>query len=267
MPRLILCADDFAFSPQVSGVITDLACAGRLNATGCMTIMPNWQADSRMLADLPDGVAIGLHLVLTGEVPVTAMPLLAPDGALPEINPLGRLASRGDLPLAEIAGEIRAQFDRFEIALGRAPDFVDGHQHSHALPGIRDIVLAETAARAPNAWVRTCEEHLDAMMLRPFLGKAIGSAFHSRGLRAAAHVAGFSCNDGFAGHYGFSGDYSAIFPKFLKRPGSMHLVMCHPGAGLRGGDAIALARLQEAAALATLPIAELAAAHGLTFPA
>ena len=267
MPQLLLCADDFAFSPAVSGVIAELAANGRLNATSCMAVLPNWRADSAMLVGLSDTVAIGLHLVLTGEKPVTTMPRLAPGGDLPAIDPLGRMAARGDLPLDEIAQEIAAQFDRFEDAMGRAPDFVDGHQHSHALPGIREIVLAETAARAPNAWLRTCEDGLGAMLARPFRGKALASAYHSRGFRAAAAAQGLACNDGFAGHYGFAGDYAAIFPRFLKRPGARHLVMCHPGAGWREGDAIASARLQEAAALATLPIAELAAAHGLTFSA
>ena len=42
--------------------------------------------------------------------------------------------------------------------------------------------------------------------------------------------------------------------------------MCHPGGGLRPEDGIALARLSEAAALRTLPIAEMAAAQGLAFP-
>lgn len=267
MPRLILCADDFAFSPAVSGVIAELAADGCLNATSCMAVLPNWRADSAMLAGLPDTVAIGLHIVLTGEVPLTKMRHLAPGGALPAINPLGRMAARRELPLNEIALEIHAQFDAFEEAMGRAPDFVDGHQHSHALPGIREIVLAETALRAPTAWLRTCEDAVGAMLARPFRGKALASAFHSRGFRAAAAAQGLACNDSFAGHYGFAGDYAKIFPSFLRRPADTHLVMCHPGSGSRDGDTIAVARLQEAAALRTLPIADLAAAKGLTFPA
>ena len=267
MRRLILCADDFAFSSDVSGVIADLAIKGRLNATSCMSIMPNWRADSAMLNGVPDTMQIGLHLVLTGEAPVTAMPKLAPGGELPTINPLARDAAAGTLPLDEIRQEIRAQFDRFEEARGRAPDFVDGHQHSHALPGIRDIVLAETARRAPNAWVRTCEERVGAMLVRPFRGKALASAYHSRGFRVAAAARRLACNRGFAGHYGFSGNYSTIFPEFLESPGELHLVMCHPGSGSRAGDTIAEARLQEAAVLATLPIADIAAARGLSYPA
>jgi len=267
LSRLILCADDFAFSREVSETIADLARDGKLNATSCMTLMPGWMEDAALLRDLPSHVAIGLHLTLTGERPLTAMRQLAPDGVLPDIDPLARLAARRQLPLDEIAAEVAAQFDAFAAAMGRAPDFVDGHQHSHALPGIRDIVLFETARRAPGAWVRDCVDRVGAMLSRPFAGKAIGSAYHSRGLRRAAARYALRCNDSFAGHYDFSTDYRTLFPRFLRNAAGMHLVMCHPGAGKRPGDAIAAARPREADALRAWSIADMAAREGLAFPA
>lgn len=266
LARLILCADDFAFSPDTSHVIAELAADRRLTATGCMAVRPGWTKDARLLDDAPDTLEVGLHLVLTLETPVTSAPTLAPGGTLPAIDDLQRGAARGALPLAEIAAEVAAQFDRFEAARGNPPAFVDGHQHAHALKGIREIVLDETARRAPDAWVRTCTDRLPSLLARPFRGKAIGSAFHSRGLRAAAAARGLACNRGFAGHYDFASDYAAIFPAFLRAPGARHLVMCHPGTDGRAGDAIAGARAREAAALRTLPIAAMAAAHGLSFP-
>lgn len=265
--RLILCADDFAFSRGVSETIAELAGAGKLNATSCMTLMPGWTEDAPLLRDLPAHVSIGLHLTLTEERPITAMPVFAPQDTLPEIDPLTRLAAQRALPLEEIAAEVAAQFDAFEGAMGRVPDFVDGHQHAHALPGIRDIVLFETARRAPHAWVRDCFDRVGAMLSRPFAGKAIGSAYHSRGMRRAAARYRLRCNDSFAGHYDFSSDYRILFPRFLRRPAGMHLVMCHPGAGMRPGDAIAAARPREADALRTWSIADMAAESGLAFPA
>lgn len=232
-----------------------------------MSVMPGWADDSRLLSGLPGHVEIGLHLTLTGERPLTAMPRLTLDGSLPEIASLHRLAVRGGLPLGEIAAEVSAQFDAFIAAMGCPPAFVDGHQHSHALPGIRDIVLRETARRAPDAWVRDCRDRLSAMLVRPFPGKAIGSAWHSRGLRRAAVAHGLKTNDSFAGHYDFASDYLDLFPRFLRRPGAKHLVMCHPGAGERAGDAVAAARPREAEALRNLSIADIAAAEGLAFPA
>lgn len=267
MPRLILCSDDFAFSREVSGAIAGLATAGKINAVSCMALMPGWAEDSALLRALPPHVEIGLHLTLTGETPLTEMPSLAPGGILPTIYELRRRAGRGQLAPAEIATEVRAQFDAFEAAMGRPPAFVDGHQHAHALPGIREIVLAETARRRPDAWVRDCSDRIGAMLSRPFIGKAIGSAFHSRGLGRAVRQHGLRRNTSFAGHYDFAGDYRRLFPKFLRRPGELHLVMCHPGAGHRPGDDIAAARLREAEALHQWPIGEMAAARGLAFPA
>ena len=231
-----------------------------------MTLMSGWPVDSALLRDLPAHVEIGLHLTLTGERPLTAMPRLAPEGVLPEIDPLARAAGQGRVPLDEVAAEISAQFDAFASAMGRPPAFVDGHQHSHALPGVREIVLAETARRAPGAWVRNCVDRPLAMLSRPFAGKAIGSAYHSRGLRAAAAAHGLTCNDSFAGHYDFASDYRALFPRFLRNPGKTHLVMCHPGAGTRDGDAIAAARPLEAQALRDWSIRDMAATAGLSFP-
>lgn len=265
MPRLILCADDYAFSPGVSRTIVALASAGKLNATGCMTAMPNWPEDARALRDLPDWVEVGLHLTLTLEQPLTRM-ALARGGELPGIDMLRWLAWAGEVDLGEIATEVRAQFNRFTEVIGRAPAFVDAHQHAHTLPGLREVVLAETARQAPGAWVRTCVDSAAAILSRPYRGKAAASAIGSRGLAAAAARHGLATNHGFAGHYGFAGDYAALFPRFLARPGREHLVMCHPGAGSRGGDAIAAARLVEAEALSSLPISDLAAQAGLAFP-
>lgn len=267
MSRLILCSDDFAYSPAISAAIVGLAQAGKVNAISCMAAMPGWAEDARLLAAVPAHVQIGLHLVLTGQAPRTRMPRFAPDGRMPDIDVVSRAAGGWTLPLDEIAMEISAQFAAFFAALRRPPDFVDGHHHVHALPGIRDLVLAETAARAPRAWVRDCSDAVDALLRRPFSARAIVSAWRSRGLARAAAALGLRTNTSFAGHYDFRRDFGALFPRFLRRPGTLHLVICHPGAGERPGDPIAAARIREARALHRLPIADMAAAEGLAFPA
>jgi predicted glycoside hydrolase/deacetylase ChbG (UPF0249 family) len=264
--QLILCADDFAFSTEDSMVIAALLRSAKLNATSCMTVRPNWMEDSAMLRDVPATAQIGLHLVLTEEAPIHPNGFTR-DGMMPGIDPLTRLAARDQLDGLEIAREVEAQFDRFEQAMGRPPAFVDGHQHAHALPHVRAIVLATTRRRAPDAWVRTCQDRVRAMLGRPWRGKAIGSAFHSRGLSQDAAAFGLRCNRGFAGHYGFDGHFGAAFPRFLDQAGPRHLVMCHPGAGQRPGDAIAAARVNEAAVLRGLSVSDMAEVRGLAFAA
>jgi predicted glycoside hydrolase/deacetylase ChbG (UPF0249 family) len=263
--RLILCADDFGLSQPISETIAGLAMDGKINAVSCMAATRSWERDAKLLAMLPAKVQLGLHLVLTDCPPVTAMPRLAPRGALPSLAELERRARQRRLPSLEIASEAKAQIDRFVAGAGRSPDFVDGHQHVHVLPGIRDAVLDAVGRDAPSAWIRDCTDRADAILARPFRLKAIGSAFHSRNIARDAARRRLRCNRGFAGHYGFTGDYERLFPRFLRRPGPNHLIMCHPGAGQSPQDPIAEARVEEARALRRLSVRELAAAAGLRF--
>lgn len=267
MPRLILCADDFALSRPISETIANLAADGRINAISCMTVCPGWERDSELLRSLPDSIQIGLHVTLTHEQPLTAAVGIASDGRLPSLKGLTRKARSWRLPLYAVADELAAQFSRFEEAIGRPPAFVDGHQHVHSLPGIRQIFLEEVSRHAPDAWVRDCMDRPTSIWSRPFPGKAIASALHSHGLKRDAALYRLQCNDGFAGHYDFGERFAAFFPQFFRRPGRRHLVMCHPGAGRLAGDSIAEARPREAAALRKLPIADIAAYHGMEFRA
>lgn len=262
MKRLTLCADDFGHSPGTSAVIADLIDGGRINATSCMMLSNDWPEQASLLRPLATKAEIGLHLTLTDEMPLTRMLRFAPGGTMPSIDRLARRLRRW--PRAEIAGEIAAQFEHFEAALGRPPDFVDGHQHAHHLPGIRDLVLAETRRRAPGAWLRACRDAPIALLSRPFALKAIASAYRGRSFGADAHRAGLATNDSFAGHYDFGFGFAARFPAFLRRPAAHHLVMVHPGSDDRPGDTIGAARVREAAFLRESDIAAIAAAHGLS---
>jgi predicted glycoside hydrolase/deacetylase ChbG (UPF0249 family) len=147
-----LCADDYGIAPGVDDGIVALAEAGRISAISCMTVLPRWPAAAQRLPPLAATVEIGLHFTLTLLAPLGTMPGLAPDGRLP---PLGRLlaaAAARRLDRAEIAAEFARQWDAFTAALGRPPDFVDGHQHVHQFPVVRDAVAAALAGRP--VWLR-----------------------------------------------------------------------------------------------------------------
>lgn len=264
-PRLILCADDFALSPAVSAAIAELAANDRINAISCMALMPGWKEDARRLRDGPGRVAVGLHIVLTDLPPLGGASALAPNGKLPRLDRLARHSLIGGLAEADIRAEVERQFDRFADGVGRMPDFVDGHQHCHHLPRIRQIILEVTACRAPGAWLRDCSDSLRGMLARPFAWKAMRSAAWSAGFAAAARARGLRVNDGFAGHYDFRRPYALLFDRFLTQPGKRHLVMCHPGDGMLAGDSIAAARLAEREALSHLPVRAIAEAVGLSF--
>ena len=265
MASLILCADDFALSQGTSAVIARLAAAGKVNAISCMAAAVCWDRDAGLLRALPGGVAVGLHLVLTAE-----RALVADENRVLRtpvcIDKLGLQAFSGRLEKGAIRLVIDNQFKAFSAAMGHPPSFVDGHQHSHVLPGIREIVLQATARHAPAAWLRTCADRAAAMLRRPFRGNAFASAAWSSGMQRDARRYGLATNDSFAGHYDFESNFEKLFPMFLRSPGARHLVMCHPGVRDGANDAIGNARRHEAAILHTLCVSEIAAHAGLEFP-
>ena len=257
-PRpLILCADDYALSPGVSRGILDALDAGRLNATGAMTNRPAWRTAARDLADFGPHADIGLHLNFTFGAPLGAMPELAPNGEFPRLGAFLAKARAGRLPREEIRAEIARQFDAFEDAMGRPPDFVDGHQHVQVFPGVRQWVLAEMLRRglAGRAWLRDSSDHvLRILPRRAHVPKALVLAWLGRGYAREVARHGFLTNHGFAGFSAFDlkRDYGADFPRYLVSGGERHLVMCHPGrvdADRSAGDEVTHTREQELAFL------------------
>ena len=261
--RLILCADDFALTREISTTIAALARKACLNAVSCMAAMPNWADDARMLEGIEEvecgafgHVQVGLHLVLTSERPITRMSCLDQEGKLPGPDRLLLLLLARRIDLAEFALEIDRQFEAFVRARGCPPAFVDAHQHVHVYPGMRQLVIAAVKRHAPDAWVRVPADGISPMLARPFRAKAVGSTLHSLGLRRALGRAGIAANRSFAGHYDFRGSYADRLPRFLEHGSRAHLVMCHPGAGLAPGDSIAAARIEEARVLGQMTLAQ-----------
>ena len=231
---IILCADDYAISPGVSRGIVELARMGRLSATSAMSVAPDWPRLARDLDGLGDGIAVGLHLTFTGLAPLGGMPRFAPDGRFPSLGQVVQGALMRRLPVAEIADEIDRQLDAFRKELGREPDFVDGHQHVHALPGIRGALLAALMKRglAGRVWLRDpADRAVSILRRRVEVQKALVVGALAFGFAGAARRAGFGVNDGFSGFSAFDpqADLRADFASYLIAPGPAHLVMCHPG--------------------------------------
>lgn len=230
----ILCADDFAITEGVSRSILELLGHGRLTATGAMTNRPHWRRLAPELATFAGKADLGLHLNLTCAAPLSAMPRLAPGGNLPGLKDLARAAATSGAARAEIAAEITRQLDAFEDALGRPPDFVDGHQHVHVLPGVRRALLDQLARRYPAGalYVRDPSDRAAAIRARGVaVGKALVIAGLATGFRSAALRRQLRVNRGFSGVAPFDPqrDFTADLQRFLIVPGPTHLVMCHPG--------------------------------------
>ncbi|MFC7335205.1 ChbG/HpnK family deacetylase [Rhodocista pekingensis] len=231
---ILLCADDYGLSPGVSCAILRLALDGRISALSCMTVGPSWRKDAAALEPAYGRVDVGLHLCLTALPPLGAMPVLAPGGRLPELGSLIRAALLRRLPLGEIAAELERQFDAFIAATGRLPDFLDGHQHVHQLPGIRWLVLDLFRRRLDPArhYVRNCYEPPGAILRRGVAPvRALVLSALAAGFPAEAARAGVPCNDGFRGVHAFdpADDPAVRFDRLLAGVRGRVLVNCHPG--------------------------------------
>ncbi len=172
-----------------------------------------------------------------------------------------RLVMSRRLLTAELTAEIGRQLTAFEQATGSSPDFIDGHQHVHALPIVRAAFL--TAIREKNylhrPLIRDPADGAGIIIARgAAVGKSLTIAALSQGFGAFIRKAGFPTNDGFSGVSTFDRRklYGLEMERFLRAPGRLQLVMCHPGhvdAELSTLDPVSDRRAQEFEALMAYP--------------
>jgi predicted glycoside hydrolase/deacetylase ChbG (UPF0249 family) len=271
LPAITICADDYGLAPGVSDGILALIGMGRLQATGCMTGSPHWPHAAPLLRTMDGKADVGVHLTLTDQTPLGAMPDLAPNGKFPPIPVLVKRAVTRRLNKAEIAAELERQFDSFVEHFGRAPDFLDGHHHVHQLPVIREVVLDLWRRRmGGRGWIRSCVEPFPAIAARgidPVRASIIAAL--GLGFRRQLNALAVPHNTSFRGVYDFSGrvPFGELFRRFTDAPGPRALMMVHPGKvddALRAADILTGQREVELAFLASDACALSLADRGLS---
>jgi chitin disaccharide deacetylase len=233
--RIWLCADDYGISPGVNRAIRDLIGRGRLNATSVMVVGPAIGRDEvSALATAAAGsprCGIGLHVTLTAPFRPLTMHFQPLDGGMFVSFPkLLRAGLLGRLDPEIIRAELMVQLTAFSGMFGRAPDFVDGHQHAQLFPGVRDAFLTAVKEAAPNAWVRQGGRHAP-LARRLGSPKALFLDILSARFRRRAARANIAFNPAFAGAYDFSRqpDFGDLMRQFLEDLPEGGLIMCHPG--------------------------------------
>ena len=170
----------------------------------------------------------------------------------------------GRLPRAALASELRAQRDAFTAAVGQPPDFIDGHQHVHHLPGVRDLVLDALATgpqRRPTAvrntghvvgpghgWKRMLIERTGGARLQAARARASPQPRAARRLRLSRRR--------------LSPPRARLARR--RRRAAASCSATRTTAGERRDDAIAEARRREAAYLASAAFADDLAEAGVT---
>lgn len=231
---ITVCADDFGLYAMVTDAIIELIAARRLSATSVLVFAPDAARGAPLLAACCDtACSIGLHFTLTemldvpGRVPVSAVALRAYLGALKRDT---------------IRGVLHRQLERFEQLFGRGPAFVDGHEHIHQLPIVRDVLVESVVERYGHSVALRSTRSAVPRGAKTRLIASLGA----RPIERLAAENSLVTNKDFAGSYSFSdaGRYRERMRAWLATIIDRGLIMCHPGSGARA-DSIAAARREE----------------------
>lgn len=219
MKNLIISADDFAQSPAIDQGILELIRMGRLTATSCLVMSPRWQeAASQLSGDIRSKADIGLHLDFTQYGA----------GLKYGLGPLILRSFADNLPSRKVTDAIHTQLDRFEDELGTAPDYIDGHQHVHQLPQIRQALTSAIQQRYPykTPWVRLAQPPagtgFKAMIIRNLGATALARHCKRKKIATSAHLLGV---------YDFKTDeknYWKLLDQWLAAAADNDALMCHP---------------------------------------
>ncbi|GAB3102841.1 ChbG/HpnK family deacetylase [Bordetella tumbae] len=245
--HIVVCGDDFGMNSSVDAGMFQLAQLGRLSAISCLTQGPTFSANARLLRDA--NVEVGLHLNLTEAFghrdQLAVMPLSA----------LVTRAYAGYLNDEQIDAQLARQFDAFERVLGRAPDYVDGHQHVHQLPRVlpRLLLLLRKRYGSYRPWLRYTAPGMQAGIPMQESAKAhVIAALGASAVARAAQRDGWRTNRRLLGVYGLNGGarhYAGLLHQWLSNARDGDLLMCHPAVA-GAGDKLAGQRAAEFEVLA-----------------
>ena len=214
-----------AMNDHIDAAILQLAHTGRISAISCMTSSENWPQAAQKLLPLIGKVDIGLHFNLT------EAPLLCSDQKARSFSSLALTTHLHALSKDATAKELAAQWQSFIDQLQIRPDFIDGHQHIHALPQVRHVVLQHLNRHDPE---KTSYLRIPARMSisesiggswRQFVLTLLGAAKLRREVEQSARPH----NSSFAGMYDFKEkDYQSVMRRALKKTQAGGIILCHP---------------------------------------
>ncbi len=130
--RLIVNADDYGRTAEVSRGVRAAHLNGIVTSTSCMMNMPSVVEDIRNAMQESPRLGMGVHLVLTSGqplLPARQVPsLVAPHGIFFTAGEL--LAHLQEIDPQQAKVEWRAQIERFVATTGHPPTHLDSHHHS-----------------------------------------------------------------------------------------------------------------------------------------
>jgi chitin disaccharide deacetylase len=244
---IVLCADDYGQAPAISDGILALLLKQRLSAVSCLVNTPFWHQAAAALFESSSRADIGLHFNLTEGEALSPAYKAAYGAHFSSLGVLMRRSLFRQLDQQVIVQECEAQLDAFQAAMGFLPRFIDGHQHVHQFPVVRDAFLSvyERRLRAQGSYVRLAKPalHLFKHYKRLIIALSGANVFQKQLDRLE-----IPHNSSFSGNYSFgdTGRYRAHFQTFLDEVGHGGMIMCHPALrDEQSSDSIAKARFEE----------------------
>ena len=230
--QIILCADDYGQNVAISEGIVNLAEQKRINAISCMVNIKSWSETSTALHSIQSSTFIGLHLNFTHGEALSASWRKAYGTQLSDITSVLKNTCLKRLNPQIISAEIQAQLDVFTKHMNASPDFIDGHQHVHQLPVIRDALLALYSELPFGTFIRkTCNGWSDLLSRDGFPKRQLLMLLGGMVLQRRLAQQSIPCNSSFSGIYNFkhAEKYARFFKQFLANTQDEGLIMCHPG--------------------------------------
>ncbi|HET9588666.1 MAG TPA: ChbG/HpnK family deacetylase [Anaerolineales bacterium] len=132
MKRLIINADDYGRTPEISRGIREAHQRGVVTSTTCMMNIPTTASDVAIALEETPKLGMGVHLVLTMGRPIVApeasSSITDENGGFFKLDQFMQRASEVDID--EVKTEWRAQIEAFVRVAGRKPTHLDSHHHS-----------------------------------------------------------------------------------------------------------------------------------------
>ena len=264
--KLIVNADDFGMTIDVSRGIIAAACTGLVRSTSAMAGMPDFDASIAELKASGVALDVGLHANLTWGRPVSD-----PAQIRTLVDADGRFLSRSRLLASslikaispeEAYREIWAQAAQLSSRVSRI-SHIDGHHHVHTFPGVAAAV-ERVALEFHIPYVRSPREGMWSPWRRNagrrfavFMLAASGPDYwKSRGFVSSDRFGGFSLGAG--------PDLKRRWIETLQRiPEGLCEIMVHPGYSRGGLDSYGARRADEIPILTDLDLKREIAEQGI----
>ncbi|ELT97964.1 hypothetical protein CAPTEDRAFT_146733 [Capitella teleta] len=137
---LIITADDLGYNRERCDGILECFQQKAISRTSLMVNASDTERSACLAVHA--GLTIGLHFNITEGKPVSPIkeiPSLLKDGQFYAKDEIREAILNNVIDLEEVRTELENQIRAFRRATGKAPSYVDGHQHAHVLPGVSEV--------------------------------------------------------------------------------------------------------------------------------